>query len=712
MPGIPVKLHPFYYLDHFEEMLSFLEKNCAALLGEGEQAFVRDFRALPPDARALVVRLANRSGSHARISNLRYNELREIPAVLALLSEAGFIRYPGGPDHTDLILTLTRSEIVNLLKPTKGLSSKPKAELLRMVFQGAEAIRLPDDMLADFVIQQRVETIGFLFFLFFGKHRKNLQPLALRDLGIMKTRTGQSSFEVRFKTREAATHGFFYARISAEIGSGEGAGLVHLAESVPDWPVCSEPAAEGVRDREICRLGARLEQAGLADDAMKAYLHATGHPARERICRILFSKNETGRAKELLEQIISNPSSDEELLFAEDFHARKFGTRKLSRLTHLLRSAPVIEIDEAFRDSAEDAVVEHFRKEGERAFRTENQLWISLFGLLFWDQLQGGNGETKHNEFEHRPTQLADGTFFTRNEAAINRQLALLHAGSVLPHLESVIEAHEGKPNGVFGWRRDTLPLIRELISHGPPGAIEAILRRMAVDPSMGDAGFPDLMVVAGGNLRFVEVKAEGDQIRRHQLVRMQVLEKEGFTVEVVRVRWFADPDQEYVVVDVETTGGRAAHHRVTEIGAVKVRGGRVIDRFSTLVNPGRRIPREITRITGISDAMVADAPEFSEISGAFREFVGKAVFVAHNARFDHGFLREEYHRIGENFRCPTLCTVVAMRRFYPGLPSYSLARLAGHFGIPLESHHRALCDAEATAELLRLINARRNGMD
>jgi DNA polymerase-3 subunit epsilon len=130
-----------------------------------------------------------------------------------------------------------------------------------------------------------------------------------------------------------------------------------------------------------------------------------------------------------------------------------------------------------------------------------------------------------------------------------------------------------------------------------------------------------------------------------------------------------------------------------------------VIEKFSTLVNPERRIPSNITRLTGISDAMVADAPKFQEIAESFREFAGKAVFVAHNAQFDYGFLREEFRRLGQNFRSPTLCTVVATRKYFPGLPSYGLASLTHYFGIPLASHHRALCDAEATAELLILIN-------
>lgn len=535
MPRIFPTLQPFYYLAHFEEMLSFLEENCALLIGEVEAALIRDFRGLSTDERALVVRLANRGGNVFRISGLKYKELPELGPVLAVLADAGFIRTPTPADGSSIIETLNRAEIVNLLRPLKGLSSKTKAELMQMM-ESNDSAELSEDLLMQFVVQQRVETFEFLFFLYFGKHRRNLQALALRDLGIVKTRSGQSSFEVRFPTRESATLAFFYAKLSEQISDTQGAGLVDLAAGLVRWPVCQGDVAGVIRDREICRLGARLEQAGFPDDALGVYRHSGSHPARERICRILFAKKEVDEAKRLLEEMISNPSTDEELFFAEDFHARKFGGRNLSRLTHLLRSAPVILIDEAFRDSAEDAAVEHFKRAGERAYRTENHLWASLFGLLFWDQLQGENGETKHNEFEHRPTQLTDGSFFRKNEAVIHRQLALLHSAAAVPYLESVMESHSGKPNGVFRWRRNTPTVIRELITHGCPNAIEVVLRRIATDPIANEVGFPDLMVVAGEDLRFVEIKAEGDQIRRHQLVQLQALEKAGFPVEVVRV--------------------------------------------------------------------------------------------------------------------------------------------------------------------------------
>ena len=119
-----------------------------------------------------------------------------------------------------------------------------------------------------------------------------------------------------------------------------------------------------------------------------------------------------------------------------------------------------------------------------------------------------------------------------------------------------------------------------------------------------------------------------------------------------------------YVVVDVETTGGQpSGGDRVTEVAAVHVDGAQVTLAFQSLVNPLRPIPWQITRLTGIDDAMVRAAPTFRDIAGEFAAHLVGRVFVAHNARFDYGFLRREFDRAGLKYLAKTLCTV----RFSPG---------------------------------------------
>jgi DNA polymerase-3 subunit epsilon len=166
--------------------------------------------------------------------------------------------------------------------------------------------------------------------------------------------------------------------------------------------------------------------------------------------------------------------------------------------------------------------------------------------------------------------------------------------------------------------------------------------------------------------------------------------------------------EQEWVVVDVETTGGSPGQgHRVTEVAAVHVAGGEVRDVYSTLVNPGRRIPRMITSLTGITDAMVADAPSFFAIAPRLTQALEGRVFVAHNAAFDWRFVSAEMERsTGRILSGRQLCTVRLSRRLLPHLPSRSLGALAEYFDLGMETHHRAAADATATAKLLlRLID-------
>lgn len=160
--------------------------------------------------------------------------------------------------------------------------------------------------------------------------------------------------------------------------------------------------------------------------------------------------------------------------------------------------------------------------------------------------------------------------------------------------------------------------------------------------------------------------------------------------------------NKEYAIIDVETTGGKASSCRITEIGIVIFDGEKVLETYETLLNPETYIPAGITELTGITMEMVQDAPRFHEVARRIVELTQDRIFVAHNARFDYDFVKEEFRRLGYTFTRKQLCTVRLTRKTYPGLKSYSLGNLVQHFGIRLDNHHRALADATATTELLK----------
>jgi DNA polymerase III subunit epsilon len=161
---------------------------------------------------------------------------------------------------------------------------------------------------------------------------------------------------------------------------------------------------------------------------------------------------------------------------------------------------------------------------------------------------------------------------------------------------------------------------------------------------------------------------------------------------------------KKFAIIDVETTGGSSRLDKITEIGIVIHDGTEILQTYQSLIYPERSIPYYITQITGITDEMVATAPRFYEIAKNIVELTEDCVFVAHNVRFDYGFICEEFKQLGYTFSKEKLCTVQMSKRAFPGLKSYSLGNLVRHFDIPLPNHHRALNDAIATSELFERI--------
>ena len=152
---------------------------------------------------------------------------------------------------------------------------------------------------------------------------------------------------------------------------------------------------------------------------------------------------------------------------------------------------------------------------------------------------------------------------------------------------------------------------------------------------------------------------------------------------------------QDLVFVDLETTGGSAAHDRITEVGLLRLQDGEPVDEWSSLVNPERPIPSYIEAFTGISSEMVAGAPRFAEIAALLLEKLQGAVFVAHNARFDYSFLRSEFQRADRNFSAKVLCTVKLSRRLFPEFVRHNLDAVMERHGLACDARHRALGDAK-----------------
>lgn len=148
------------------------------------------------------------------------------------------------------------------------------------------------------------------------------------------------------------------------------------------------------------------------------------------------------------------------------------------------------------------------------------------------------------------------------------------------------------------------------------------------------------------------------------------------------------------VILDVETTGGKAGYHRIIEIGLWVVEQGQLVDSWQTFINPERSLPLKITELTGITRHDLIDAPTFADVADELWQWLQDRVLVAHYARFDYGFLKNEFRRIGRDFRSKPLCSVKLSRRLFPECKRHGLDYIIKRFDLTIENRHRALDDA------------------
>ncbi|RTM14610.1 MAG: exonuclease [Bradyrhizobiaceae bacterium] len=706
-PDLPV----YYYRDHFLEMLAFVRTTYGSILTDEHGAFVARFQSLSRDAQCLLIRMVNRRGAIFNRALFRYPEISDVERAADDLMACGQARPLVSSDYDAFVMCLPKDVLLKGAKAagrTDVRSSWAKAKLVEYFLE-----QVPFQVAAEhcgagsFIALHGICPLEFMLYLYFGKTERDLKNFALRDLGILSTNK-ESSFQARFADGDEARACFHYSRLLDRL-EVKSAGVYQDAVSdIFGGPDCVSDYAAELRSRAACQAGQFFEKKGEGDLATQLYRSGSSPECHERLVRLLYGSGKRADAEDLLRRMIDDPASDGELVFATDFYARKFGGRRTGSCTELLRAGVTLTVDDTYRGNPEAGVAGVMRRQGYRVFFAENTLWHSLFGLLFWDELF--ESDLLNSSFDWVPHCLKDRTFVRRFAAQIDEKLDAVRTGNALNLLLRPIAAKWGRPNGIFAWDHVEVEALRALLSGAGGEGIATVLRLLCQNFRDMRDGFPDLMLEKDGAVSFMEVKAEGDVIRRNQLTRLRQLGSAGIRAEIGRVDYRFDPDQEYVVVDVETTGGWANGDRITEIGAVKIRNHQVVDEWHSLVNPQRAIPAKITQITGITNEMVRDAPIFAEVSDSFMRFMGDGIFVAHNVNFDYGFISYEFERLERRFRFPKLCTVAGMRRRYPGHKSYGLGNLCAHYCIELETHHRALCDARATGHLLNLMNLKREG--
>lgn len=708
-------LPTYYYHSHFVEFLQFIEGANEHLLNTSDHEFIKVFNELDKRTQCVLVRLVNRKHPYIKLSSVKYEELGDIARELSVLTQCSLIRSIELVDVPAFLDVLTKAELLDIISSSKVdsigsiKSSSAKAVILEACTQISPTFIVNSDIAHQFIVRQFDAQVDYFLYLYFGYLGGQLSQFSMRDLGIMRAQGEFAQMQSRFSYLHDAKSCFELAHYKRQLKYSVVSDLPSLLELFTNLPQASNFKAKQIKSEITLSLAKQVAKFD-KQKALELVEFEEADLTQEFWCRQAYALGYKEAVEKRLNQILDNSYSEYLLMFAEGFLARKYKQKRTSVLTDMLRqNTHLFRLDEQYKGMVEYGLSSHYQTKGLRVCRTENRIWRNLFGLVLWPLLFETQGCGLATAFDRIPLCLNNRDINLKNAPKVYNYLEKLASKQALI---DIISQHStrfyGTKQGVIHWHPNILEELSILVNGSSLSALQSQLAFMYDDYLQRNDGFPDIMVLSEEGLRFEEIKAEGDSLRPNQVLQIQQLRKLGWSVDITRVEWVVDPYQPYAVVDIETTGGRSDTHKITEIGIVKIIDNEVVDSFQSLINPQRHIPSAITQLTGISNQMVVDAPIFEEVADIINEFTEGCIFVAHNVNFDYGFVKNEFERLSVHYRRPKLCTVQQMRKYYKGLKSYSLSNLCKYFDIQMTRHHRAMSDAQAAAELLKLVNNKR----
>lgn len=556
-------LTPKYYLDYFHFLLHFVEKKYAHILNKAENSFLSSFAQLTEDEQCLYVRFSNRRASFFRTDKLKYAEIEDIPAIICSLIDKGFIEEINAQHLIlagELLDIFNKAELMEMAKmlqlDTKGKTSLKKEDVLDWLMTVAnfeEIITLlqvnPQDVPS--VIKVGYDTeVQLIKFLFFGTRHGDMTEFVVRDLGFQTYQHfDEDNLVPHFETRQEAEDKLkvslaredFYLMQTAKIAADE---IYHW---FMDWADQHHKSLAEIAvptfERFALKVGMFLEKQKAFDEALSILKLTSEHPSRERQVRILHKTNNLEEAKALCEQMLAEPQNADEQFFAIDFFnkldAQLQKKRVKKSVTQELHNAESISLSIDWKRQVELGVIHYYEERHQKATFTENHLWRSLFGLLFWDIIFDTESMAMHHPLQRSPSDLYKPVFFDKRKAKMEERLLLLEDEEVIrAYLYDTFFAKYGITNPLVEWYGGLFPLVITLVEKLSAEQLRKVLLEIARDLRENLRGFPDLLVWDDGDYCFVEVKSPTDNLSNQQLYWLRFFAEQGIKSKVLRVEW------------------------------------------------------------------------------------------------------------------------------------------------------------------------------
>ena len=568
MPPEKIELPPKYYLTYFQYLIDFVKKKYQHILNETEQQFLADFEALTENEKCLFIRFCNRTGSFFRTEKLKYVEIENIPESLNGLIDKGFIESLSENhllEAAEVLDIFSKSELIELAKmlnlETRGKASLKKEEVLDwllavgnwedMIYllnseDYANIYGLPHSLVK--VVKQT--EVQMLKFLFFGSRHGDMTEFVTRDLGFQSYEKFdedkmvayfQTRQEVEDKLKVSLAREDFYLMQQADIE------ILDIYNWFMDW---TETHRKELSEIAILtygtfslRVALYLEKKKALDEALTIFRLTEESPSRERQVRILDKQKNREEAKALCELILAEPQNATEQFFAEDYlnriEAILLKKKSKKAVTQQLHNSDSITIAATWKRQVEFGVIDYYQNRGMKAEFTENHLWRSLFGLLFWDIIFDTDSLAIHHPLQRSPSDLFKPTFFEKRKEKMEERLKMLEdEDATIVYMNRIFFEKFGLTNPLVQWYGGLFPLILTLLERLSPEQITLITLEMAKNLRQNLRGFPDLFIWADGEYSFIEVKSPTDSLSNQQLFWLRFFESVNVRSKVLRVEW------------------------------------------------------------------------------------------------------------------------------------------------------------------------------
>ena len=568
MPPEKIELPPKYYLTYFQYLIDFVKKKYQHILNETEQQFLADFEALTENEKCLFIRFCNRTGAFFRTEKLKYVEIENIPESLNGLIDKGFIESLSENhllEAAEVLDIFSKSELIELAKmlnlETRGKASLKKEEVLDwllavgnwedMIYllnseDYANIYGLPHSLVK--VVKQT--EVQMLKFLFFGSRHGDMTEFVTRDLGFQSYEKFdedkmvayfQTRQEVEDKLKVSLAREDFYLMQQADVE------ILDIYNWFMDWTETHRKELSEIAiltyETFSLRVALYLEKKKALDEALIIFRLTEESPSRERQVRILDKQKNREEAKALCELILAEPQNATEQFFAEDYlnriEAILLKKKSKKAVTQQLHNSDSITIAATWKRQVEFGVIDYYQNRGMKAEFTENHLWRSLFGLLFWDIIFDTDSLAIHHPLQRSPSDLFKPTFFEKRKEKMEERLKMLEdEDATIVYMNRIFFEKFGLTNPLVQWYGGLFPLILTLLERLSPEQITLITLEMAKNLRQNLRGFPDLFIWADGEYSFIEVKSPTDSLSNQQLFWLRFFESVNVRSKVLRVEW------------------------------------------------------------------------------------------------------------------------------------------------------------------------------